>query len=299
MTGKRLFALLMCVVVMIGLLVGCGSSSNEAYDSAAEVQSADGSSGVTSSTSLGTYTDPNAKLIRTVYLDAQTKDYDSLMAGLEEKIAALEGYVESRDAYNGSEYYNYTNRWCSMVIRIPSDRLDEFVTHVTENCSVTSTSETVENVTLEYADTEARVQALETEQARLLELLEAAQNLEEILQIEDRLSDVRYELSSYASQLKVLENQVSYATVHLNIDEVEKLTVAEPTVWERIRDGFSETISDIADGAVDLFVWIVVNSPMILILAAVITVVVIIYRKIRPKRRKKQKTEPPKSQDAE
>lgn len=302
MKRNRLLALLLGLALMAGLLAGCGASSgNESADYAiSETEAAmEMESGVTGSTALSDYSDPDAKLIRTVYLDAQTREYDTLMTALDEKIAELGGYVESRDAYNGSEYSSRT-RYCSLVIRIPAEKLDQFVTHVNENCNVTNTSETVENVTLEYVDTEARVEALETEQARLMELLESAENLEDILQIEERLSDVNYELSSYASQLRVLENQVSYATVHLTINEVQKLTpVEEPTVWERIRDGFSETISDVADGAVDLFVWVAVNSPRIAIWAVVIVVIVVLVRAIKPKVRKKAKKAPPKEETEE
>ena len=224
--------------------------------------------GVTSSGTLSTYSDPNAKLIRRVYLDAQTREYDAVMAGIEAKIAELGGYVENRDAYNGNEYYGRQGRYCDMTVRIPADRLDQFVTHVNENCNVTNTSETVENITLEYTDTAARVAALETEQARLLELLEQAMNLTEILEIEARLSDVRYELTSYASQLRVMDNMVTYATIRLNISEVEKLTpVEEPTVWERISNGFRDSLEDVTEGMVDAFVWVTANSPRLVLLA--------------------------------
>lgn len=305
MKRTHFWSLLLCFAVIAGLLAGCGgsSASEEAYDYAvAETEAATSEKGVTSSSGLSEISDPSAKLIRTVYLDAQTQEYDTLMTALDEKIAELGGYVESRDAYNGSEYHGYSNRYCNLIIRIPAEKLDQFVTHVNENFNVTNTSETVENVTLQYADTASRVEALETEQTRLLELLEAAQSLEDILKIEERLSDVRYELTSYASRLRVMDNQVTYATVHLNIDEVEKLTpVEEPTVWERISEGFSETIADIADGAVDFFVWFAINSPRIAIWAVVIAIIVVITRKVSCHRKAKKalKNNPPKEESAE
>lgn len=306
MKRNRFWGLLLCFTLIAGLLSGCGSSApKEAYDYALEEEtsaamspeSAMEGSGVTSGTGLSGYTAPNEKLIRTVHLDAETQEYDTLITSLEEKITSLEGYIENRDAYNGSEYSGRDRRYCSMVVRIPADRLNEFVTHVNENANVTNTTEEVENITLQYVDTASRVEALETEQERLLELLESAENLTDILEIEERLSDVRYELSSYASQLRVYDNQVSYATVYLNIDEVQKLTpMEEPTVWERISEGFGETIEDIAESAVDFFVWFVVNSPRILIFAAVVTVFVLIVKVIkrRGKRKKATAAEPPK-----
>lgn len=299
MKKNRLLIALLCLSLLAALLTGCGGSSQEMSDYAFEETSAMESpaemeaAGITSDTGIGGYSDPNAKLIRTVHMDAQTREYDTLMQALEEKIASLGGYVENRDAYNGSEYYSYSNRYCNMVIRIPAQRLEEFVTHVNENFNVTNTSETVENITLQYADTAARVEALETEQDRLLELLENAENLTEILEIESRLSDVRYELTSYASRLRVMDNQVTYATVHLNVDEVEKLTpVQEPTVWERISTAFSNSVEDITEGAVDIFVWFVGNSPRLVIWAVVIGVGFVIGKAIGRKRKKKQAPPP-------
>jgi len=301
MKMNRFLALVLCLTL---LLCGCGGSS-EARDqfngAVAETWAVTEdmkyemteAGGVTSSTSLSEYSDPNAKLIRRVYLDAQTREYDALIAGLDAKITELGGYVENRDAYNGSEYYGRSNRYCDLTIRIPADRLDEFVTHVNKNCNVTNTSETVENITLEYTDTASRVEALETEQTRLLELLESAQNLTEILEIEARLSDVRYELSSYASQLRVMDNMVTYATIHLNINEVEKLTpVAEPTVWERISDGFMDSVEDVWDGLVDFVVWVAANSPRLAVWAVVISLGVLagkaVFRRRKPKAKKKE-----------
>ena len=277
MKRNQILGWLLSLALIASLLAGCGGSNGamDRYDGAvaetwasSESAKVEAPGAITSTGSLDAYSDPNAKLIRTVYMNAQTREYDAVMAGLDAKIRELGGYVENRDAYNGSEYYGRTNRYVDMVIRIPADRLDDFVTHVDESCNVTNTTERVENITLEYTDTEARVKALETEQARLLELLEKAQNLSEILEIEARLSDVGYELNSYASQLRVMENMVSYATVRLNVSEVEKLTpVKEPTVWERISAGFADSVEDVCDGFVDFFVWVTANSPRLAVWA--------------------------------
>ena len=296
---KRYLSVILCLALLTMLLTGCGGTANEMemaadgyYSAETKAAAEESAAGISSSTSVSDYADPSAKLIRNVSLDAQTRDYDGLTAAVEEKISALGGYIENREAYNGSEYYGSGTRYCHMVIRIPADRLDEFITYVGEQANVVNMNESVDNVTLQYADTAARVEALETEQARLLELLAKAEDLTGILEIEARLSDVRYELSSYASQLRVLDNQVSYATVRLYIDEVEKLTpVEEPTVWDRITDGFSDTLEEISEFATDLFVWIVVNSPWLCIWAVVITVIVLTGRKFG-KGRKAKKTPP-------
>mgnify|MGYP002226154573 CR=1 FL=1 len=82
-------------------------------------------------------------------------------------------------------------------------------------------------MTLTYVDLQSHRDALQTEQERLLQLLEQAESIEDIITIEQRLSDVRYQLESMESQLRSYDNQVDYSTVYLYIDEVEVYTPVE------------------------------------------------------------------------
>ena len=62
--------------------------------------------------------------------------------------------------------------------------------------TVTYTNKSSEDITLDYVDVESRIEALEVEQERLLALLESAQDLESVIQLESRLSEVRYQLET-------------------------------------------------------------------------------------------------------
>ena len=231
----------------------------------------------------------NRKLIKTVQIEAETEEYDALVAALEEKLAALGGYTESRQTGT----FGKTRRWSNMTLRIPVENLPAFVAHVTEEANVLSTSEETQDVTLQYSDTEAKLAALKTEQARLMELLAAANNLSEILEIEARLSDVTYELERYESQKRGYDNRINYATVHLSLEEVAVLTpVEEPTVWTRIRDGFTESLQGVSDGFVDLFVYLIAGSPYIAVTGAVLALVILLARKQSRKAQKKQQSAP-------
>ena len=229
------------------------------------------------------------KLIKTVQIEAETEEYDALIAALEEKLTALGGYTE----YRQTGTYGKTRRWSNMTLRIPVENLPAFVAHVTEEANVLSTSEETQDVTLQYSDTEAKLAALKTEQARLLELLAAANNLSEILEIEARLSDVTYELERYESQKRGYDNRINYATVHLSLEEVAVLTeLEEPTVWTRIRDGFTESLQGVSDGFVDLFVYLIAGSPYIAVTGAVLALVIVLARKQSRKAQKKQQSAP-------
>ena len=122
--------------------------------------------------------------------------------------------------------------------------------------------------------TSSRVTALETEEARLLELLAQAETMEDLLTIEARLTDVRYELENYTSQLRLYDNQIDYATIYLYIEEVQEYTpVEEPGFFERIRNTFSDALEGLGDGIVNITVFLVGNSPYILVFCAMAFVI--------------------------
>lgn len=229
------------------------------------------------------------KLIKNVSLSMQTLEFDNCIAGLERAIGVCGGYVQFSSVSNNP--YTYTNsnyrymRYANYTIRIPRERLDEFVKTVGNIGNITSQNLNTEDVTLNYLDTESRAEALKIQQERLLALLEKADDIDAIISLEARLSDVTYELEAKERVLKNYDNLVEFSTVRLDISEVERITYVEPeplTFGQRIREGLSDTFYDIKEGFKDFVYWVVVEFPYIIFWLAVIAVVVIlIVRKIK------------------
>ena len=196
---------------------------------------------------------------------------------------------------NGSAYYGKRYRYAELTIRIPADKLDSFVDNVSEHSNITDTRETTEDVTLSYVESESRVIALETEQTRLLELLAEARNMDDILRIESRLTDIRAQLEKAKSQLRVYDNMVNYGTVYLNITEVTEYTpVTEPeTVWERMGAGLKESWKDMVKGLGDTLVFIVAALPHLLPLAVIAGIVGLVILRSSKKKAKKTPQNPP------
>lgn len=233
------------------------------------------------------------KLIRTLELEAETEELDALLSALEQKLQMLGGYVENRNVRNGSHYSGRSYRYASLTLRIPVDRLDSFLEHVQGASNVVSLSESARDVTLSYVAAESRRTALETEHARLLELLAQAKNMEDLLTIESRLTDVRTELEETASQLRLYDNLVDYGTVRLSITEVTKFTpVEKETLWQRLSGGFVESLQSLGEGITEVFVFVVVNLPFILVWGLLLTVAVVLIKSAVKKRRRKTANPP-------
>ncbi len=242
----------------------------------------------------------NRKLVRTMRMEAETEDLDALLAALDAKTTELGGYVEGRKVYNGSTYADRRYRNASITFRIPAAQLRSFTDHIAGVSNVVSSSETIDDITLQYTDTESRIAALKVEQERLMALLEQAESLSDLLQIESRLTEVRYELENYESRRRGYDNQVDYATIYLEITEVTEFTpVEEETVWERISNGFVSNLKAAWEAIVDFVVLVIVNSPFLAIYAVVAILAVLVLRKVKYKTPKKSKKPTPPPEKAE
>ncbi|MCM1542509.1 MAG: DUF4349 domain-containing protein [Blautia sp.] len=230
------------------------------------------------------------KLIRTVDLEVETKEFERMMTELEAQVQELGGYIENMETYNGSSYTGYrSSRWANLAIRIPREALNSFLENMSVIGNVVRRSDSVEDVTLNYVDMESRRDTLKAEQARLLELLEKAETVEDMIALEERLSNVRYGLESMESQLRTIDNQVDYSTVNLYLSEVKELTpVEEKTDLQRITEGFVDSLKEIGNGIKEGAIWFVVNIPYLVIWAAVVAAAAVILRKWRRKRKEKK-----------
>ena len=312
MKMKKLIALLLTGLMLLSILAGCGAASKgeiamdaESFAPMENGALADGIYESLSKDQLGSDYEDTAdetpsvtqrKLIRKIYLDTETEDMDALLAAIDSKVNALGGYMESREVYTGSRYSSYdSRRHADLVIRVPKDKLDEFVAHVDKESNIISSNETSDDVTLSYVAVQSRMTALQKEEARLLELIDKAANLSELLELEKRLTEVRTDLENVTSQLLLYDNLVDYGTIEVSISEVQKLTpVQEPGFFSRISTGFMESLRNLWTFLKELAIFLVVASPYLVTIAAVAFVVVLIIRlSVRRKRAARSKKQPP------
>lgn len=302
---KKFVCLFAVMAMVLCLFTACGASSSAPGAAKAETQVSMDTSAVEAPMENGMLTEEsgaemplpeNRKWIITVNMNAETDDLDTMTAALQEKINALGGFVESQNIYNGSRYEDRRYRSASLTIRIPADDVDQFTESIEGISNVVRKEKNLEDVTLSYVDTESRMNALKTEEARLLELLAQAENMSDLLEIEGRLTDVRGELEQVGSRLRLYDNQIDYATIYLSIDEVQEYTpVEEPGFFARIGTGFLKSLKGLGNSLLDLLVWLIVSLPYILVYGGMVTGILLLVRSIRRKYRmkhpKKGKTE--------
>ena len=309
---KRTGTIIITALIISALLAACGSSSGSSFDSArnmkssaamAEEAEADyysddlydadvdmeeaydttaGSSSAPSSSEAVSDSEilanSNRKLIKTVNMSAETREFDKFIANVTDKINSLGGYAQSTDI-TGNSYDSYSERSAYIVARIPANKLDFFVSDVAEHSNITSKNESAEDVTLQYADTEAHRDSLKIEQERLNQLLEQADTLENIIELENRLTEVRYEIESYESRLRTMNNQVVFSTVNLNVREVKEYTpepVEEKSFAQRLAEGFLDSCSEAWETIQDFIIGFVSLLPMLFVLLIILAIIFVI-----------------------
>ncbi len=248
------------------------------YDSIKEAP-ADGYS-LGTAESVPTPATTNRKLIRTVSLQVESTEFNTMLKDITNSVTASGGYMQNSEVYgNEANRSSSTYGTAYLTIRVPSDKLDSFITKLEEQGNITYKSESTEDVTLQYSDIESRKKALSIEQERLWELLAKAESIETIIALEARLSDIRYQLESFESQLRLYDNQVDYSTINLTLSEVKVLSPTTPdTFGTRIQKGLSRNLSNLGNEIIDTIIWLITNLPYLLVNGVILIIVIIIIR---------------------
>ena len=315
---KKLTAILLACLVLL-TLAGCGSSSNsyaksesayvsapaaaysgggfrddgygyaadEAYVEAPaeapmpEPEAAAGNSG-TAAPAL----DPE-KIIYSASVNVETTDFDASIAMVDALVARYGGFVES-SSLNGNNYYSQyrghvSSRSADYVLRIPSSRFNELMGSLSELGNIPYSHSYTENVTAQYYDVQARLKAYEAQGERLLEMMKLAETVEDVILLESRLSDLRYQIESLQSTLNNWDRRVSYSTVSLTIKEVHEYTPEQkedPTYWDELKEALQEGFYNAGQVVKDLLVFLVELIPVLVICIPVIWLLVLVVKKL-------------------
>ncbi len=218
--------------------------------------------------------------IRTKNFDA---DYDSLLAALNQ----LGGYIES-SSVSGSkpEKWDDAGRYASLTLRVPSGKFSQFTGMLGSLGETISSSVSGQDISLQYFDTETKLKTLRTRETRLMDLLNKATTMEDIVELEKALGDVSYEIQMLETNLRDFDSLIDYSTVTIEMQEVNQVAEVSPPdegIGTRISNAFYSVLNVLADFGEFLLVFFIGGAPIIVPLAAVAVLIIILV-----KRRKKK-----------
>lgn len=305
---KRLSTILLVLAMLISLCA-CGAKSVSAteaaapmeapavmYDSAAFEEAGYGGfaaqgEAIEAESSSAPEVDPE-KIIYSADATIETTEFDSTIAALSELIAQYDGFVESSSISTGNYYQKArgtASRNASYLIRIPSKHFFTLMGSLSTLGNVPYSHTYTENISAQYYDVQARLTAYKTQEARLLEMMAVAETVEDVILLEDRLSELRYNIENLQSTINNWDRQVSYSSISLQIEEVREYS-PEPdiTYGQELWMALKDAIRDFGQFLKDLLVFIVSSLPTLICLGVLAVIFIPIVKKRRAKRKAKK-----------
>lgn len=206
------------------------------------------------------------KLIQTIGLEIETKQYIETIENIEGLIKRLNGYILSSYVPQPRTTNEYSNLVASFTLMIPTAKIDAFILETGEFSNVVSERREAQNVTAQYRDTEARIATLRAKELRLLELLSQSGSLSDLLLVETELSNTRYEIERLESSIKDFDTRIQYTQFYLTIREVYEFTPSDrASLWERITEEFRVNAQNFLRILESSFIFVVTTLPFILL----------------------------------
>jgi len=188
------------------------------------------------------------KVILNGFIDMQTENFADAAARLRSLTLGVGGFIESSNSYVNFSDGNRDYMYGSFTLRVPTESYEAVKADIEAVGQVVSTSDSSADATDEYYDSESRVKSLRAQETSILGMIEKAQKIEDLILLEQRLSEIRTDIELYQSRMNTIDRQASFSTIHVELTEVrvyESIKIAPKTTWEKIQNSFIGSINDI------------------------------------------------------
>jgi len=232
----------------------------------------------------------NRKIVYEGNISAQTTNYDEDYNAILAKLQALGGYVEQVSS-SGTKPSSWQDdgRYATMTLRVPNAKFSEFMSFLGDLGETQNVSMSGRDISLQYYNTEKQIESLRKREARLQALLDKAETMKDIIELEDLLAEVSDQIEALETQVRTYDSLIDFSTVTINLQEVMEITEVAPptekTLGERISGGFYSVLSFLAKIGEGLLVFLIGGIPVWIILAIILVPTILLVRRAKKKRR--------------
>ena len=290
----------LCVLLLALLLAltGCNNGTTSSYDRPAvsepemfvEEAYEPGSGLDENDFSVDGAVESARKLIRRGSIQLETLEFDKAVDEINALVTRLGGYMESSrvdgGAYGGSRTANFT-------CRVPAKDFAAASEQLAAVGNVVSRSQSAEDVTDQYYDVQAELDALNIQQERLLAMMEQATDMADLIALEEALTEVRYRINDRTSAIKRYDGLVEYATIDIDLIEVVEYQELPPeTFGDRVADTFRGSLEFVKNFGQGIVLVVVAVAPFVVVyggIAAIVVVGIVLIVKLCRKRKKGKK----------
>lgn len=163
------------------------------------------------------------KIIKEGEIRFKSEDVNATRKAIYASLKKLNGYVSEENETNGGDY---GQKEFTLNTRIPSKNFELFLADVSSSAeSIDSKTIRIRDVTSQYIDLSAQLTNKKKLEERYLELLKKGNKIADLLEIEDKLAEIRTDVESTQGQLNYMMRQVEYSS--LDITFYAKQTVKD------------------------------------------------------------------------
>jgi hypothetical protein len=215
-------------------------------------------------------------IIYNAYLSLETETIEEVLDKIENLANNYDGYVA------GSSRSSYGNRIIAdITIRIPQDKFQIAIHEIENYGKILDARTTSDDVTERYIDLNARLDNLQRQEKRLQEILEFATTVEEILEVERELGNIRGTIESLQGQLNYLERSISMSVISVHLSEPSTQFTPTELDWSEVFETAIRGFFIVLRGLI-----IMIISLLPLIIVGVIVYYIYKKRKQKPKNTK-------------
>jgi hypothetical protein len=200
----------------------------------------------------GYFPNEEQRIRKTAYVNSEVEKqyYEGAKDGVNNVIDSNKGFYVSKNEYknnyNGVDYKTF-----SVSFKVPKDNFESALNQVKKLGEVKSLSVDAQDLTTEYVDAKAYLDSYTKEKVRIESLLEKADTIEDIMRIEEKLTNLQMTIDQYQRQVSNIERQTDYSVISLTLEE------KKPAVEEFYQvTSFREHIRNFVRGFDSIFVMI-------------------------------------------
>jgi len=130
----------------------------------------------------------------------------------------------------------------NLVVRVPAAQFNQVMEEIRATATrVLQEKITGQDVTEEFIDLEARIKNQKALEAQFIEIMKRAGKVEDALEVQRNLADVRTEIEKLEGRKRFLENQASLSTISVTMQSPTQIVNAVG-FWYSIRSAFADGV---------------------------------------------------------
>ncbi|MGE5415310.1 MAG: DUF4349 domain-containing protein [Acidobacteriota bacterium] len=227
-------------------------------------------------------TDPKLprKIVQNMDMSVEVKDIGKSIDKITDMVKSVGGYIVSSSTTTNED--SFTG---NIVVKVPADRLISSAKNIGDLGQIRRKGISSEDVTQEFYDSQARLKVLQKKEQRMISFMDQAKKVEELIALENELTNVRSEIEVLQGRINFLNNSTTYSQIVVELiqGKAEKIVAPKGTgskAWE----GLVGSINNLGSFFNWLFIAIITLIPYLIVLGIIYG----IYRLIKRRKEKNQ-----------